>query len=101
MLLLQMERSNTAPSLKTPTYSGQLVAVVQVSLLHKTLMHELTMPSYRGFPGIVLRFYFKTRPAPKVYKRNVYIYPIEHYEKVMRWMVSVSISLYSAYEDTI
>lgn len=57
--------------------------------------------SYLGFPGVVLRFYFKTRPAPKVYKRNVYVYPISHYEEVMRWMVSVSVFHCSGQEDII
>lgn len=51
----------------------------------------LLLGSCQGFPGVILRFYFKTRPAPKVYKRNLYVYPISHYEQVMRWMVSVSI----------
>lgn len=60
---------------------------------------SFSLISYRGFPGVILRFYFKTRPAPKVYKRNVYGYPIRHYEEVMRWMVKVSASPYFGNED--
>ncbi|KAH7124350.1 FAD binding domain protein [Dactylonectria macrodidyma] len=46
-----------------------------------------------GFPAIVTRFFFKTRPLAKVYKRNAYIWPIDKYEVVMRWLVSLTPTL--------
>ncbi|KAI7782131.1 hypothetical protein LA080_013807 [Diaporthe eres] len=33
--------------------------------------------------------FWAARGSGPVYKRNVYIYPINHYEVVMRWMVSI------------
>lgn len=100
MLRLRMGKLSTVTSLRTRTCFGLLVAVAQVRLPSRTLLcMALSLISYPGFPGVILRFYFKTRPAPKVYKRNVYVYPIRHYEEVMRWMVKVKISHYCGYEN--
>jgi acyl CoA:acetate/3-ketoacid CoA transferase alpha subunit len=44
-----------------------------------------------GFPAIVTRFYLLTRPATEMYK-NLYVYPISEYKKVLQWVIDVSLA---------
>lgn len=46
-----------------------------------------------GFPGIVTKFYLRTRPLLKMFN-CVYFYPVSEYRKVLQWVIDVSDSLY-------
>ena len=38
-----------------------------------------------GFFGVVTRFHLKVRPRPQAMTQSTYVYPIEHFDEVMRW----------------
>jgi FAD/FMN-containing dehydrogenase len=39
-----------------------------------------------GFFGLVTRFHLQTRPAPKEIRQTVYVWPVEQFDEVMRWL---------------
>jgi FAD/FMN-containing dehydrogenase len=42
-----------------------------------------------GFFGLVTRFHLQTRPAPKEIRQTVYMWPVEQFDEVMRWLYAI------------
>ncbi len=46
-----------------------------------------------GFFGVVTRFHLKVRPNPKAMTQSTYIYPLELFDEVMRWILDMQSTL--------
>jgi FAD/FMN-containing dehydrogenase len=42
-----------------------------------------------GFFGLVTRFHLQTRPAPREIRQTVYVWPVEQFDEVMRWLYAI------------
>lgn len=51
-----------------------------------------------GFFGVVTRFHLRTMQRPRVIAQSTYVYPLDFYDEVMRWVYGIHADLASSVE---
>jgi hypothetical protein len=77
-------------SIDVVTADGRLV---HASLSENADLFWAARGSGPGFFAIVVRFHLRTRPLPKALTRSIFVYPLDLFEDVMRWLYSIHASI--------